>query len=633
MKKTSFVLFLVAALAIAYAAFLAIAFAAQPPLDMHAFRQTQTALTAYWFMQDGFRLAYETPVAGAPFAIPFEFPIYQAIVAALTKVLKLPLDVVGRLTSFVFLLLCLLPARSVTRSLKLPETVFWCFAALLFSAPLYVYWGRSFMIETAALFFSLGAIAAFLDYLLRTRSAVSLLLFAAFATLAVLQKATSWLPVVPVLGVAWLAVEGRSSSSMREFVCARRTLLVAASFLVPILVGSVWVRFSDQVKLLNPLGRELTSSALVGWNLGTLAQRISGGIWTTVVWRRILVQNLGAPLALLVLAAPFLLPAERRTRWIVSGALAMGILPLFVFTNLHLVHTYYQSANAVYFLYAAAVAIGAVLLPRMGAPSAVLILGLVLAANYAVLDSEYLGAMEQRFAENDRDVAIGGILRREMPADQVFVAFGNDWSSSFAYMAQRKSFTVPGWFQDYAQIARQPERFVAAGRLGAVVSCSRAAPAAPDIVAWAAQGRSWKVGETHGCVMAVPQAAVPAAVDGEAACQGAIDLARLDVRNGRRTLAVAGWTASAAGPPTIPEHVFVAVSAANQPTRYFDTLKVFRPDLGERLHIADDVPAGFSRLIAGDWSPGEYELALVHYSAGRYQRCLVTRRVTVPQAR
>lgn len=57
-----------------------------PILDAHAFRQTQTALTSYWFVQEGFKLDYITPVLGPPWEIPLEFPLYQWIAAALHQV-------------------------------------------------------------------------------------------------------------------------------------------------------------------------------------------------------------------------------------------------------------------------------------------------------------------------------------------------------------------------------------------------------------------------------------------------------------------------------------------------------------------------------------------------------------------
>ena len=55
----------------------------QPIADLHQFRQTQTAITAYWIWRGGPWLAYETPVLGYPWSIPYEFPIFQYLLAAL----------------------------------------------------------------------------------------------------------------------------------------------------------------------------------------------------------------------------------------------------------------------------------------------------------------------------------------------------------------------------------------------------------------------------------------------------------------------------------------------------------------------------------------------------------------------
>jgi hypothetical protein len=45
----------------------------QPLLDPFSFRQTQTALTTYWLVRGGPIFAYETPMGGYPWSIPFEF--------------------------------------------------------------------------------------------------------------------------------------------------------------------------------------------------------------------------------------------------------------------------------------------------------------------------------------------------------------------------------------------------------------------------------------------------------------------------------------------------------------------------------------------------------------------------------
>src|SRR5690242_16322451 len=67
----------VALLALCLSAVLAVRFSGQHILEAHAFRQTQTAITSFWFCRTGFKLAYETPVAGYPWSIPYEFPLYQ----------------------------------------------------------------------------------------------------------------------------------------------------------------------------------------------------------------------------------------------------------------------------------------------------------------------------------------------------------------------------------------------------------------------------------------------------------------------------------------------------------------------------------------------------------------------------
>jgi hypothetical protein len=69
---------------LAYSIGMAIKYSGQPILDWYTFRQTQTALTSYWMCHGGFKLAYETPVGGYPWALPLEFPLYQYLVAKLS---------------------------------------------------------------------------------------------------------------------------------------------------------------------------------------------------------------------------------------------------------------------------------------------------------------------------------------------------------------------------------------------------------------------------------------------------------------------------------------------------------------------------------------------------------------------
>ena len=162
-------------------------------LEQHGFRQTQTAITTYWFLRDGFRFAYLTPVLGAPWSVPFEFPLFQLLAAYAVKLTGSSIDTAGRGVSFVFFLASLWPIFLIGRWMKMPRSFFPIAAILYCCSPLYLFWGRTFMIESLALFLAL----LFLALVVRVLSAdqtPSLGSFAALCltgTLAILVKVTT----------------------------------------------------------------------------------------------------------------------------------------------------------------------------------------------------------------------------------------------------------------------------------------------------------------------------------------------------------------------------------------------------------------------------------------------------------
>src|SRR5258708_806650 len=70
-------------------------------IDRRSFRQTQTAISVRAMLDGGPWLAYETPVLGQPWSIPFEFPTYQWLVALTELATHLPIDQAGRVVSVV----------------------------------------------------------------------------------------------------------------------------------------------------------------------------------------------------------------------------------------------------------------------------------------------------------------------------------------------------------------------------------------------------------------------------------------------------------------------------------------------------------------------------------------------------
>lgn len=598
---TAKVALVLAVLAVAGTTALVIYCAGQPLLDRHAFRQTQTAITSYWFIREGYKLAYETPIAGYPWLLPFEFPLYQAVVATVSQTTGLHLDLAGRLVSYMFLLCCIPVAGSILRRLKLPAIVFPIFVALTFTSPVYVYWGRAFLIETCGLFLVLLAIKFALDYILGGHSPGRLAAFSVFMTLGMLQKVTTGLPVLMVICVL-LAVDEASQSSQ-----SRRGRVVAICFAItlPLAAAYAWTGFADTVKLASPLGSALTSPALSAWNWGTLGQRVSAIFWRDVVMNRILFLNLGGVIGAGLIIAALLAKTGARLKIIIATAVALGLLPLFLFTNLHIIHDYYQASNVMFLIFAVATALGSVIVPRVGSRTGIaLLVVLVLSNGLGLVQSGYLAAMRRTFDSNDRDVAVSEVLAREVPDGKQFVSFGNDYSATLAYLSGRKSFAVPAWFKDFGEVVARPGDFVEPGHLGAVVACSNQ----PDrwaLTEWAASQVGWKVGEVAGCAIAVPARPLPDAPQaGE--CRGLIDKVEIIAHGGRRAIALSGWSGTTRNTMNLPEAVFAEFRSAEGVHRIFDTLRIPRADASK-----ENAGFGVSRLLPADLPSGSYTVAII----------------------
>ena len=159
----------------------------QPLVGEHAFRQNQTAETVYWMLRGGPLLAYWTPVLGPPWSIPFEFPLFQWIVALLAR-MGVGLDPAGRCVSWAFGVLALLPLSRISTYFDIDP---WIVGCLYLASPLYLFWGSAFLIDTCALFFA----ASFLAYGLGDKWILCLL----SGILTALVKLPTLLPFAAVL--------------------------------------------------------------------------------------------------------------------------------------------------------------------------------------------------------------------------------------------------------------------------------------------------------------------------------------------------------------------------------------------------------------------------------------------------
>jgi hypothetical protein len=449
----------------------------QPLLDQYFARQTQTALTTYWLVRGGPIFAYETPVAGFPWSIPLEFPVYQIVVALLSSA-GVPLDPAGRIVSFVFFIACLWPLRVLLRALRFDLTAFLCVAILFVLCPLYLYWGRTFMVETCALFFSLLWLAYLARFFAEPKPASAAIAILA-GSLGILAKSTTF-PAFAVLGgllflkecyAAWRA------GAVAER--ARSILLALLAIAVPFLIGAAWTVYSDMVKENNEIGERLTSSALPSWTLGTWNQRVGATLWRDVIWRRALNDAFGyAAVPAVALIGSSLL--SWRYAYAVLAAVAAFLIPFLVFTNLHIVHFYYQTANAIFIVVAAGLGIASIVNAKRIAV-AVVFLAVVIAGQLTYFRSAYAIYLTHDFS-GEQLFGIAKLARTQTQPGTSLIVIGDDWSSTIPYYARRKSLAIPNWLAlaSWQRMLAAPQKYLGDARLGGVVYRADKAPQDPE---------------------------------------------------------------------------------------------------------------------------------------------------------
>lgn len=159
----------------------------QPLVGEHAFRQAQTGISVYWLLHGGPYVAYWTPVMGPPWAIPYEFPLFQWCVALLAY-MGVAVDNAGRFVSWFFGLATLWPLRAACRRFHVDG---WGAGCLYLASPLYLYWSTAFLIDTTALFLA----AMFLMLALEGKWILALV----FGVLAALTKLPTVIPFAALL--------------------------------------------------------------------------------------------------------------------------------------------------------------------------------------------------------------------------------------------------------------------------------------------------------------------------------------------------------------------------------------------------------------------------------------------------
>ena len=320
------------------------------PFLKHHFRQSQTAITVWSFLQDDVTpLAYETPVLGPPWQVPFEFPTFQLSAFLLANVTDLGLDTVCRLTSLFYFYLSALLLYLLCRAALKERAVVWMTTLFYLWSPFTVLWSRSCMIDYASVAMALGYLLLFHYWVQGQRGLLPVLAIIILGCLSYLTKITTMAAFAPwvILFAAKSCLAGlRSFGNMASYVRLKRRELISllCFILFPIAVGYLYTSYTDQIKAASPFTAALTSQGLQGWNFGALSMRLELRNWLVIAFR--LVTQV-IPYAFFVM--PFVALCRLgqysvEERVFLLGAVAGVCLPIAVFFNLYVVHDYYLIA-------------------------------------------------------------------------------------------------------------------------------------------------------------------------------------------------------------------------------------------------------------------------------------------------
>ena len=446
----------------------------QPLIDDHEFRQTQTALTSL-FIEPSLNgiLNYETPVLGAPWSIPFEFPLFQLLAARLADISGLSLSASGRLLSVLFGLGCIWPAANLMHRYGLRNLAMGIFTILYLTSSIYLYWNRSFLIESTALFFTLVSLDSYSQLRHKHEDAniyigLKVSVFAISLSLALLVKATTALPALALMAGDWVWKNKTGLTSRREI---GNQLIVGCSMLLAFFMMTWWTHHADALKELNPLGANLTSRALQSWNFGAPSLRWQPELWQGVVVNRMLTPMAALPITAIIAVGTWI--STSTTKLFIIACIYLAISPLLIFTSLHITHPYYQTSNQVFLLMAIAGAASSTInLPgkkNIIRLFTIAILAILTASSLLTFKVNYLAASLKTKSEK---TLIGNRIQEATPSNSGILVFGDDWSSAFAYHSKRRAFTLPNWKTglDSSKIMKNPSEYIGDMPLGAIVS-------------------------------------------------------------------------------------------------------------------------------------------------------------------
>lgn len=409
-----------------------------PITDVHGFRQTQTAISTYYFIKDGVRLDYQTPVFGAPWSIPFEFPLYQTIVATVVKTTGMHLDQAGRLVTLTFFYASLGVLYILLADFGVKQSYRFLIMSLVLASPVYLFWSRTFLMESLAIFLSLTYFHGAVIIGKKPHRLYILFLTTGIGVLAALVKITTYVIFIfpSFLSFAYfydvkIKKPGQKSKQYLLFL-----LMALFLFAGPLMVGKAWINYTDKIKSQNPFAADfITSNALTYWNFGNMAQRFRLDTWQ-IIGRLTQITTIGS----LWLIGGILLVSlfSKKYRLLILGSMLTFFSGPLIFTNLYYIHDYYYYANSFFLLTALGFSLVALLeIKKFQLLVKYFLCPLILLFLLKTYKDVYY---VRQYTNSYTPVELGEVVEFFTQPDDIILVYGYDWNSELAYYAHRKAF-------------------------------------------------------------------------------------------------------------------------------------------------------------------------------------------------
>jgi hypothetical protein len=163
-----------------------------------------------------------------------------------------------------------------------------------------------------------------------------------------------------------------------------------------------------------------------------------------------------------------------RDRYFIAAitAVVLFFVPLALFTNLHLVHNYYQSANGLFLIAAAAIVIAAHVRKGRVLVAAGILLAIVISQFVRFADVFWPLAINS--TRNHPHYEAARFIGDNATPGTALVALGVGWSPIFHYYSERKGLALPSWLVSADMLKSfltDPNR-MGGLEIGSVVACS-----------------------------------------------------------------------------------------------------------------------------------------------------------------